>query len=154
MKQDSQDRLKAVAKQLIWWKPPRNTLAYPERLIAHVEISGISCAESHRFHPSSPAHPCDVWTAVRITTLRPHWKWFRKGIFGWALTNPRRLKFRPCKGAFGAVPAKIQKRRTAVLVSYWVKCKSSSISSLVMVLGLTSRRTSFCLCTAVNLEAT
>ena len=27
-------------------------------------------------------------------------KWF-KGPFGWVLANPRRLKFRPCKGALG-----------------------------------------------------
>jgi ASCH domain len=26
-------------------------------------------------------------------------KWFEKGSFGWVLANPRRLKFRPCKGA-------------------------------------------------------
>jgi hypothetical protein len=26
-------------------------------------------------------------------------KWFEKGNFGWVLTNPRRLNFRPCKGA-------------------------------------------------------
>jgi hypothetical protein len=26
-------------------------------------------------------------------------KWFEKGNFGWVLANPRRLKFRPCKGA-------------------------------------------------------
>jgi hypothetical protein len=28
-------------------------------------------------------------------------KWFNKGNFGWVLTNPRRLSFRPCKGALG-----------------------------------------------------
>jgi hypothetical protein len=28
-------------------------------------------------------------------------KWFEKGGFGWVLSNPRRLKFRPCKGAVG-----------------------------------------------------
>jgi hypothetical protein len=28
-------------------------------------------------------------------------KWFVKGNFGWALANPRRLKFRLCKGAVG-----------------------------------------------------
>jgi hypothetical protein len=28
-------------------------------------------------------------------------KWFEKGCFGWVLANPRRLKFRPCKGAVG-----------------------------------------------------
>jgi hypothetical protein len=26
-------------------------------------------------------------------------KWFEKGSFGWVLANPRRLKFKPCKGA-------------------------------------------------------
>jgi hypothetical protein len=26
-------------------------------------------------------------------------KWFEKGNFGWVLANPRRLKFRPCRGA-------------------------------------------------------
>ena len=26
-------------------------------------------------------------------------KWFLRGNFGWVLANPRRLKFRPCKGA-------------------------------------------------------
>jgi ASCH domain len=26
-------------------------------------------------------------------------KWFLSGNFGWVLANPRRLKFRPCKGA-------------------------------------------------------
>jgi hypothetical protein len=26
-------------------------------------------------------------------------KWFEKGNFGWVLANPRRLKFRRCKGA-------------------------------------------------------
>jgi hypothetical protein len=26
-------------------------------------------------------------------------KWFEKGSFGWVLAKPRRLKFRPCKGA-------------------------------------------------------
>ena len=28
-------------------------------------------------------------------------KWFNKGSFGWVVTNPRRLRFRPCKGALG-----------------------------------------------------
>ena len=28
-------------------------------------------------------------------------KWFIKGNFGWVLANPRRLNFRPCKGALG-----------------------------------------------------
>ena len=28
-------------------------------------------------------------------------KWFEKGGFGWVLSNPRRLKFRLCKGAVG-----------------------------------------------------
>jgi ASCH domain len=28
-------------------------------------------------------------------------KWFEKGSYGWVLSNPRRLKFRPCKGAVG-----------------------------------------------------
>jgi hypothetical protein len=28
-------------------------------------------------------------------------KWFEKGNFGWVLANPRRLKFRRCKGAVG-----------------------------------------------------
>ena len=28
-------------------------------------------------------------------------RWFNKGNFGWVLTNPRRLVFRPCKGALG-----------------------------------------------------
>jgi hypothetical protein len=28
-------------------------------------------------------------------------KWFNKGNFGWVLTNPHRLIFRPCKGALG-----------------------------------------------------
>jgi ASCH domain len=28
-------------------------------------------------------------------------KWFEKGGFGWVLSNPRRLTFRPCKGAVG-----------------------------------------------------
>jgi hypothetical protein len=28
-------------------------------------------------------------------------RWFNKGNFGWVLANPRRLIFRPCKGALG-----------------------------------------------------
>jgi ASCH domain len=28
-------------------------------------------------------------------------KWFEKGNFGWVMANPRRLKFRRCKGALG-----------------------------------------------------
>jgi hypothetical protein len=28
-------------------------------------------------------------------------KWFEKGSFGWVIANPRRLKFRLCKGAVG-----------------------------------------------------
>jgi hypothetical protein len=28
-------------------------------------------------------------------------RWFNKGNFGWVLANPRRLSFRPCKGALG-----------------------------------------------------
>jgi hypothetical protein len=28
-------------------------------------------------------------------------RWFNKGNFGWVLANPRRLNFRPCKGALG-----------------------------------------------------
>lgn len=27
--------------------------------------------------------------------------WFNKDNFGWVLANPRRLNFRPCKGALG-----------------------------------------------------
>lgn len=28
-------------------------------------------------------------------------KWFNEGNFGWVLANPRRLKFKPCRGALG-----------------------------------------------------
>jgi ASCH domain len=28
-------------------------------------------------------------------------KWFENGDIGWVMANPRRLKFRPCKGALG-----------------------------------------------------
>jgi hypothetical protein len=28
-------------------------------------------------------------------------RWFNKGNFGWVMANPRRLNFRPCKGALG-----------------------------------------------------
>ena len=36
-------------------------------------------------------------------------RWFNKGNFGWVLANPRRLKFRPCKGALGLFRPKFKK---------------------------------------------
>jgi hypothetical protein len=34
-------------------------------------------------------------------------RWFQEGSFGWVLANPRRLIFRPCKGALGLFRPKL-----------------------------------------------
>jgi hypothetical protein len=36
-------------------------------------------------------------------------RWFINGNFGWVLANPRRLIFRPCKGALGLFRPKFKK---------------------------------------------
>jgi ASCH domain len=65
-------------EQNVNWVSKRYRISVPNELerggiVGVVEV--IDCVESHKS------------------------KWFEKGSFGWVLANPRRLKFRPCKGA-------------------------------------------------------
>jgi hypothetical protein len=39
-------------------------------------------------------------------------QWLDKGFFGWVLANPRRLRFRSCKGALGLFRPEYQKYRS------------------------------------------